>query len=90
MRVKAIKVRAWRNLADVELTVPAEARFVCLVGENGTGKTSLLELLSWAAHLLGLSPQVTSRRPLPQTPDGTAHDIQVTVEPERGDREVVP
>lgn len=43
-RVTRLIARDFRNHADLELT-PA-ARFVALVGENGAGKTNLLEALS--------------------------------------------
>ncbi|MFN8133113.1 MAG: AAA family ATPase [Solirubrobacteraceae bacterium] len=80
MRVESIKVQGWRNLADVSVDVPADARFVCLVGENGTGKSSILELLTWVAHHLGLSPAAQTRRPAPQIPlSGGSHNIEVTV-----------
>ncbi|SDA26685.1 DNA replication and repair protein RecF [Methylobacterium sp. UNC378MF] len=44
LRVTRLIARDFRNHADLELT--PEARFVALVGENGAGKTNLLEALS--------------------------------------------
>jgi energy-coupling factor transporter ATP-binding protein EcfA2 len=35
-----------------------EARLVCIVGANGTGKSHLLELIAACAHRLGLSPGI--------------------------------
>lgn len=79
MRVTRVRVRGWRNLADIEIVVPPEARFICLVGENGTGKSSILELLTWAAHHLGLAPQANMRRVAPTIPTGSEHEIEITV-----------
>ena len=44
LRVTRLIARDFRNHADLELT--PRARFVALVGENGAGKTNLLEALS--------------------------------------------
>ena len=44
LRVTRLIARDFRNHADLELT--PTARFVALVGENGAGKTNLLEAIS--------------------------------------------
>lgn len=82
MRVCQIRVGKWRNLRDLVIDVPDETRFVCLVGENGTGKSSVLELLTWSAHMLGLAPQASSRRPVPQIGVGEI-EIEITIATER-------
>jgi ABC-type sugar transport system ATPase subunit len=79
VRVKCFSVRRWRNLVDLHVDVPAEARFVCLVGENGTGKSSVLELIAWAAHYLGLAPQLPLRRSVPQPIPGLDFGVEVTL-----------
>ena len=53
VQVIRVTIKAWRDLRDVELHVG-----VCLVGENGTGKSGVLELLSAAAHQLGIAQGV--------------------------------
>ncbi len=45
MRVAALTVRRFRNLADTELRLPPEG--VALVGANGQGKTNLLEAIGY-------------------------------------------
>ena len=44
MRVTQVKIGYWRNLRDVDLNVSEDSSLVCLVGENGTGKSAILEL----------------------------------------------
>jgi predicted ATPase len=56
VRITELHIEEWRNLRDVHVEVPADARLLSLVGSNGTGKTNLLELLSYAASQFGLSP----------------------------------
>lgn len=75
MRIVNVEVSKWRNLEGVALAVPSEARLVCLVGENGSGKSTVLELISYAAHHLGLSSGVESPRGDPSQDD---HEFRVT------------
>ena len=49
MRLTHISLQDFRNLASVE--IEAHPRFNVLVGENGQGKTNLLEALFWLATL---------------------------------------
>jgi len=66
VRITHINVDRWRNLHDLRLEVPAESSLICLVGSNGTGKTNILELLSFAAASLGLAAGVRpAQRPAP-------------------------
>ncbi len=76
MRVLRISIREWRNLKDVDIDVPDDARLVCLVGENGTGKSSILELLSSIAHHLGIAHGTALSR---GNPLGEAQELSVTV-----------
>ncbi|GIX16674.1 MAG: DNA replication and repair protein RecF [Rhodothalassiaceae bacterium] len=50
----ALETRAFRNLADGRLRLPAEARLRILVGPNGAGKTSLMEAISMLAPGRGM------------------------------------
>lgn len=45
MRLTRLEARGFRNLADVELEIPADG--VVLLGANGQGKTSLLEAIAY-------------------------------------------
>ncbi|HYU18815.1 MAG TPA: AAA family ATPase [Chloroflexota bacterium] len=58
MKILELRIDEWRNFRDVRLTVPPDASLVCLIGENGTGKSNILELLAAAAHRLGISSGV--------------------------------
>jgi recombinational DNA repair ATPase RecF len=90
VRVESIRVDRWRNFSGLTLAVPPEARFVCLVGENGTGKSSLLELVTWAAHQIGIAAQVPLRRPIAAPEPGMEMSVEVVIDTEREDlREVI-
>jgi energy-coupling factor transporter ATP-binding protein EcfA2 len=78
MKLERIHIRRWRNLEDVDLSIAPETRLISLVGSNGTGKTNLLELLSYAAAHLGLATNVSSRqREAP--PEGAEFRVTMTV-----------
>lgn len=76
MRVSRLAIRSWRNLRDVDLNMDKAAPLVCLVGENGAGKSTVLEVLSAAAHSLGISQGVQNTRGDIFT---EPHDIDITV-----------
>lgn len=48
-RVAALAVRDFRNLAQLEVTLPPEG--IAIVGENGHGKTSVLEAIAYVEQL---------------------------------------
>jgi predicted ATPase len=77
MRVRSVVISAWRNLREVDLEVDPAAPLVCLVGENGAGKSAVLELLSAAAHHLGIAQGVEMAR---GNPFDEVHDVQVVVQ----------
>jgi ABC-type sulfate/molybdate transport systems ATPase subunit len=64
VRVTKIDVGRWRNMANVTVEVDRAADFVCLVGENGAGKSNLLELVAFSAPHFGLG-DVSLKRPFP-------------------------
>jgi len=66
MRIDSIEIGRWRNLTDLDIELNAGADFLCLVGENGTGKSGLLELIAYAATHLGLAQASPFKRLLPQ------------------------
>lgn len=76
MRVSRLIIRRWRNLRDVDLEADEDAALVCLVGENGAGKSSVLEVLSAAAHHLGISQGVQNSR---GDVFAETHDLEITV-----------
>ncbi len=49
MRLLALRIRGFRNLADASLAIPREG--MALVGANGHGKTNLLEAVSYPVLL---------------------------------------
>jgi ABC-type Mn2+/Zn2+ transport system ATPase subunit len=76
VRVSNLAIAEWRNLRDVKLQIDEDASLVCLVGENGTGKSAVLELLSAAAHDLGIAQGVEMAR---GNPLEEPHEVEVVV-----------
>ena len=74
MRIVRLSINQWRNLRDVDLEVQDQPTLVCLIGENGTGKSAVLELLSAASHHLGISQGVELPR---GDPFSDEHDLTV-------------
>lgn len=62
MRISYISIEFWRNFRNIEIHVPTDLGVVCLIGENGAGKSNLLELIAAAAHHLGVSPGIELSR----------------------------
>jgi predicted ATPase len=77
MRISSVEVTEWRNMRDVSFDVPQDANLICLIGENGTGKSNVLELLASVASRFGLSTGVNLRR---GDPLGEPHDVKVTLQ----------
>jgi len=64
MRVKRIQIERWRNFSDFDWSPPTGAPMICLVSENGGGKSSLLELIMLASDFaLPLSARSGVLRP---------------------------
>jgi predicted ATP-dependent endonuclease of OLD family len=76
MRITSLTITRWRNLENVHVDIPDDATLICLVGENGTGKSNILELLASCANALGLAPDVQLRR-APFVQD--EHDFALTL-----------
>lgn len=62
MRILRLQIAHWRNFRNVNICIPEDSTLVCLVGENGTGKSNILDLISAAANRLGISPGIESPR----------------------------
>lgn len=75
MRIRHIKINAWRHFSNIELTLTEDAGLVCIVGANGTGKSHLLELIAACAHRLGLSQGVETPR---GDPFSDEHDFSLS------------
>jgi energy-coupling factor transporter ATP-binding protein EcfA2 len=92
LRLTELDIDGWRNFRAIRLRIPEEASLVCLVGENGTGKSNILEFISAAAHHLGLAPGIESRRGNPFQEPHSARFVMRVSEVYRGplNDEVLP
>ena len=70
MRLTRLICRDFRNHADLDLAV--DRRFVALVGENGAGKTNLLEAISLFSPGRGLRRADLAAMPRSGGPGGFA------------------
>jgi ABC-type branched-subunit amino acid transport system ATPase component len=84
LKIIKVAIGQWRNFSGIELLVPPEIGLVCLIGENGTGKSNLLELLSAVSHEFGLTPGTEPRRgnPLEETHEGLEVHLHITDDPQ--------
>lgn len=81
--VLEVEVRGCRNIDAIHLDVPDGARLVCLVGDNGTGKSNVLQVIGSLVHRLGLSDAVELRRGDPVATASLARAVyRVTNEPD--------
>ncbi|MBI1177554.1 AAA family ATPase [bacterium] len=76
MRIVNLKINSWRNFRGISLEIPEGSKLVCLVGENGAGKSNILELISAAAHYFGISPGIQIARGNPFDED---HDVEIVI-----------
>lgn len=74
MEVVKIRINQWRNFRNLHIDVPQDGRLICIVGDNGAGKSNLLELVSYAAHKVGISPGFSGTR---GGVNGEEHDFVV-------------
>lgn len=77
MRIHHLHVIRWRNFTDIRIDVPLDASLVCLVGENGTGKSSLLELVAAAAQRFGIAHGFEIAR---GNPFGEPHHVSISLQ----------
>ncbi|HLO64979.1 MAG TPA: AAA family ATPase [Azonexus sp.] len=76
MKIKRLKINHWRHFEGVEITVPDNATLVALIGENGVGKSSILDIVNSAAHHLGLAAGIDIPR---GDPFSDTHDLSMEV-----------
>ncbi len=81
MKLKRMRIQNFRSLRDV--TIPFQPDLTVLVGENDSGKSSVLDLLEWILGAPYLSPAKMSRPgdvDFTASQDGTAETIIVDLE----------
>jgi len=45
LKLKRIRVRNFRNIRNIDITIPEDKNIICLVGPNGGGKSALLSII---------------------------------------------
>ena len=77
MRIKSVRLRNYKRFTDLTIAkIPPEARLVVLVGPNGTGKSSVFDLLpaegkcrcpqlSFVKHVASKMTSSGAEQPLP-------------------------
>jgi len=45
LKLERIRVRNFRNISDIDVTIPEDKNIICLVGPNGGGKSALFSLI---------------------------------------------
>lgn len=77
MKITRITVHSWRNLRNISIETPSGKSLICVAGENGSGKSNILELLCYAAFRLGLAPASGVQR---GSPEQEPHDFEIELE----------
>lgn len=76
MKIVKVHIDEWRCFENFDIAFPEQASLICLVGENGSGKSSLLELMANALDVLNRA--INKRNPL----EMLGGSMMVTVDPE--------
>jgi predicted ATPase len=71
LRIQYIKIDQWRHFEGVAFTLPESAPIICIVGDNGTGKSQILELIAACAQRIGLTPGTENPRGDPFSENAT-------------------
>ncbi|MBU9312769.1 ATP-binding protein [Burkholderia multivorans] len=87
MKITKLRINHWRNFENIQLDIPVESTLVALIGENGVGKSSLLDVVNSIAHRLGLSAGVDIPRGDPFNDD---HDFWIEAVINRNERNLLP
>jgi ABC-type Mn2+/Zn2+ transport system ATPase subunit len=66
VRITQVQIDQWRCFENLTIPFPDDAPLICLVGENGTGKSSILELIRHALVAVGLQGSSTGVGFVPQ------------------------
>lgn len=81
MFIDLLEIDYWRNFKELQLPIPQAAALICLVGDNGTGKSNILELLAALSHQFGLAPGVeTARGNALKEPHAVSARLQLTAD----------
>lgn len=74
MKITKLNIIKWRAFNNIEINIPKESTLIALIGENGVGKSSILDIVNTAAHHLGLASGVDIPR---GNPFNDEHEIKI-------------
>ena len=80
MKIRRLDIERWRNLESLAIEPIGSPTVVCLAGENGTGKSNLLEIVSSTLVDAGLGGSTVARRGRANAPNQETHDVTLTLE----------
>jgi predicted ATPase len=80
MRIREFHIRHWRGFGELDVYIPRDSTLICFVGENGTGKSSILELLRFAMSTLGMRGGSTESPNLQNLVDETVGRLSVVID----------
>lgn len=85
MRIRDIHIEGYRSLAEVDMHIGEETQILCIVGNNGLGKTNLLEAL----YTMSISKPFRGKRMQEIVKDNAeTFQVQLGFQDEGSDRKV--
>lgn len=78
LKITRIEIRRWRNIESIIIKPGTDTNLVCLTGENGTGKSAVLELISQLLSHMGSHGQ--AEQPPRGNPLEEPHDIELELD----------
>lgn len=77
MRIENLTIRNWRQVGDVDIRVTDESNIVAIVGENGVGKSNILQLISECLLRIGLQNE---QHPQPKSRMREPHELSLSLD----------
>lgn len=76
LKITKVSIQGWRHIDHVSIDVHPDASLICLVGENGTGKSGILDIISQVLANMGIGHGGNTQRSNPLL---DPHEISVAL-----------